>query len=414
MRTLRLAAALLTAGILLMGAGFFLSGPDTSPDPAADGSVLSVRDECAAALTYPSRAPADVEWLNRCVSALTYPTPTSTPSNTPSPSPSAPTTPSATPSPTQPPQSAPTYRTAGRFLLDPQGARVVVRGPEQALWQSGWLSPSFVTEIGRSGANAVRILPTYTTTPVCCGPAATLGQIEDAIRRGINAHMLVDVAIDGGRDYTVYLRPEVKALLLKYERWIVIHAKGESYEGSDAQWTASSRQVVAAMRAAGYRAPLYLMSRHGGRNLPTLLAKGAEVVAADPQHNLVMGWQAYWGSNNGYQNQYACPTSPCTLPMAMAAAAAAPFPIQVGLIYHSDIQDGSSQTVPYSNLMRLAQELQLGWLWWDWRMTQSEQLTTDGIFGHWTTLGQDVAVTNANSIARTSVRTAFQQAQVAP
>jgi mannan endo-1,4-beta-mannosidase len=392
----------------LVGAGLSVSVP------VADPSTLSMRDECATALTYPSRSPADVEWLNRCVSALTAPTvgPTTTPTAGPTATPTP--TPTPTVQPSVPPATAPTYRTAGRYLLDPQGARVVVRGPEQASWQSGWLSPSFVTEIGRSGANTVRILPTYLRTPVCCGPAATLGQIEDAIRRGITAHMLVDVAIDGGQDYTVYLRPEVKALLLKYEKWIVIHAKGESYEASDTAWATDRKQVVAQLRAAGYRAPLYLMSRQGGRNLPTLLAKGAEVVSADPLHNVVFGWQAYWGSNNGYQNQYACPTSPCTLPMAMAAAAAAPFPIQVGLIYHSDIQDGSPQTVPYSNLMRLAQELQLGWLWWDWRMTQSEQLTYDGIYGHWTTLGQAVVVSDPNSIQRTSVRTAFQQSQVAP
>lgn len=391
MRNLRLAAALIVAGILV-GAGL-----STSATPVADPSVLSVRDECAAALTYPSRAPSDVEWLNRCVSALTAPT--AGPTATPTPSPSA------TPSPTQPPQSAPTYRTAGRFLVDPQGARVVVRGPEQVLWNAGWLPNSLVSDIGRTGANTVRILPYLTDRPPTGEPPNTLAQIEDQIRRGIAAHMLVDVAIDGGRHPEVYLRADVKALLLRYERWIVVHAMGESYEGTDAAWATRAKAVVSSLRTAGYRMPLYVMSREGGRNLPTLLSQGASVIAADPQHNVVLGWQAYWGSNGGYQNAYGM-----TLEQAFAKVAAASIPIQVGLIWHSDHQNpGDQQTIPYASLITLAQSNALSWLWWDYRMGRDNLLPGGAPYGAWTPWAGPVIA--AFGVAQ---RTAYQQGQVAP
>jgi mannan endo-1,4-beta-mannosidase len=372
-------------------------GSGLSLSPAADSSSLSMRDECATALTYPSRSPADVAWLQQCVSALTAPTvePTATPTPTPS----------ATPSPTQPPQSAPTYRTSGRFLLDPQGARVVVRGPEQVLWSAGWLPNSLVSDIGRTGANTVRILPYLTDRPPTGEPPNTLAQIEDQIRRGIAAHMLVDVAIDGGRHPEVYLRADVKALLLRYERWIVIHAKGESYEGSGTEWARASTQVVSSLRSAGYRAPLYIMANQGGRNLPTVLAQGASVVAADPLHNVVFGWQAYWGSNGGYQNAYGM-----SLEQAFARVAAASFPIQVGLIWHSDHQiPGDQQTIPYASLIQLAQANAISWLWWDYRMGRDNLLPGGAPYGAWTSWAGPVIA--AFGMAQ---RTAFQQAQSAP
>jgi mannan endo-1,4-beta-mannosidase len=216
--------------------------------------------------------------------------------------------------------------------------------------------------------------------------------------------MLVDVAIDGGRDTSVWLRPEVRALMLKYERWIVVHAMGESYEGTDAAWATRAKSVVSQVRAAGYRMPLYVMSREGGRNLPAILAKGAELVAADPLHNVVFGWQAYWGSNGGYQNAYGM-----TLDQAFARVAAAAFPIQVGLIWHSDHQiPGDQQTIPYASLITLAQSLDESWLYWDYRMGR-DNLTQSGVYGQWTSWAGPVIA--AFGVAQ---RTAFQQAQVAP
>lgn len=400
--------------------------------PAASSSVSY--EDCQAALGYPDRTEADVAWLNDCVHALrpyVAPTPTATPEATATPTPTASgpgpittTTTTAPVTPTPTPALPLRYQVNGRWLYDPAGYRVIPRGVEQNFSTQGWLPNSVATEIGRTGANAIRILPHYTQG---AGPN-TIAQIEDQIKRGVNAKMMVDVAIDGGRDSAVFLRPEVKALLLKYQRYIVIHAKGESYESTEAAWVTASNAVIDSLRGAGITSPLYIMANQGGRNLPTLLHRAADVEAHDPLHNVVFGWQAYWGSNNAYQNQYACPTSPCTLTMALQAAAAATVPIQLGLIYRSDPQDNSSQVTPVSALMQQANELQLGWLWWDGRQG-IDNLSFDGIMadGHWATpgmngpcsspcqpnlaLGKMVAIDDPGSIQKTAIRSPWLLAQ---
>ncbi len=321
--------------------------------------------------------------------------------------------PDSTPEPPPPPAPIPTpagYRTDGRYLNDPAGKRVVVRGAEQVFWDASWLPTSIVTEVGKSGANTIRILPDYTINPPTGEPRSKLAQIEDMIRRGLDAHMLVDVAIDGGKKLSTYTNADVLRMLLKYDRYIVLHAMGESYADSDEAWAGDGINAVKKLRAAGYTCPLYIMSRTGGRNLPCVLNAGQRVVDADPLHNVVFGWQAYWGSNGAYQSQYGM-----SLEQAMLKVAQAPFPIQVGLLHRSDPQDNSAQTVPYKDLMQLADEYQLGWLWWDWRMG-IDNLTADGSngrFGAWTGYGRAV-VEGEYGITRTSVRTNWQKALKAP
>jgi hypothetical protein len=85
-----------------------------SSTPVANPNTLSVVEECQNALGYPARSPADIEWLQQCVSALTPPTvppttpPTAPPSGTTSPS----TTPTSTAPPTTPPTPTPTFTTS--------------------------------------------------------------------------------------------------------------------------------------------------------------------------------------------------------------------------------------------------------------------------------------------------------------
>jgi len=327
------------------------------------------------------------------------------------------TPPTVTLTPVAPPvEETSTYRTSGRFLLDPRGAKVIGRGPEMPYWRASWLRTSFVDEIARTGANQVRVLPYLAVQTPTGDPTATLADVEDLIVRAVRGHMLCDLAIDGGQVLETWLQPDVLALLAKYERYLVVHAVGESYATSDTAWRDQAIEVVRRLRAAGLRMPLTVMSRHGGRNLPCLLEQGQAVVDGDPLNNVILGWQAYWGSDRAYQNEYGM-----ELAEAMHRAASAPFPIQVGLLYRSDPRAGSPQKVPFEDVMRLAQDLQLTWWWWDWRMG-IDNLTFDGIDGHWARategpgadglpVGATVAVNSPYSIAKTAVRTAVQLAQ---
>src|SRR4051794_33199875 len=118
------------------------------------------------------------------------------------------------------------YHVSGQSLYDSCGERVVVKGIEQF-----FANPSVfpdgrpIVHIGYTGANAVRVLP-YIGLPGEPHEAGWRGmsvaQIEHLIQVGIANHMLVDVALAGGKTVEIYLRPDVKAMLLKYQRYIVI------------------------------------------------------------------------------------------------------------------------------------------------------------------------------------------------
>jgi mannan endo-1,4-beta-mannosidase len=296
-----------------------------------------------------------------------------------------------------PPVASTVYHTMGRFLFDPCGTKVVVRGVEQMFWATTFISPSFVDEIAKTGANTIRILPQISPPTPDGKPVMTLGATEALIKSAIADKMLVDIAVDGGSNLSAYVRDDVKTLLLKYERYLVIHAKGESVENSDNEWVTNAKAVVSKMRDAGYKAPLYLLPTNYGRNLPLILDRGQEILDADPLKNIIFGWQAYWGSSNYYQKRFGM-----TLAQAMQKVAAASFVIQVGLLRQTD----PGENLDYSPVMADAQTNEVGWLWWDWRMSSSN-LTTDGTFGHWASEGQQVVITNPNGIQKTSIRSPF-------
>lgn len=289
------------------------------------------------------------------------------------------------------------YKVVGNKLTDPTGAPLRVIGVEQLYWNSGpngWNKPAFVTEMGKTGANMVRINPYYARNTPDGAPRSTLAEVEDMIRRGINAHMLVEVAFDGGKDHTVYLRPEVKALLFKYQKFIAIHAKGESEENNATAWTNNATKVVKDLRGAGYTAPLFVLANGEGRMLSTVLSGCAAIQAADPLHSTMFGWQAYWGSSGFWQQQ-----NGMTLQQGFQQAGASSCAIQAGLMQHTD----GAETMDYQKAMDWAKQNGIGWLWWDWRMG-SDSLSTNGNYGSWTYLGTQVAPRIANE----SVRTAWQ------
>lgn len=112
--------ALVAVIALVLGTGALFVAANLAPTGrslAAEGDVLSVREECQQALTYPGRTNADRDWLRKCVHALATPTvaptagptPTVAPTPTPAPSPTVgPTTPApTTPAPTTPPPTTP-------------------------------------------------------------------------------------------------------------------------------------------------------------------------------------------------------------------------------------------------------------------------------------------------------------------
>lgn len=283
--------------------------------------------------------------------------------------------------------------TSGRQLLDTCGEPWFARGVEQLTGQAFSADGTLLTlaiQLVESGANAVRLLPVI--------DELTPDDLERLLQAFASRQVVVYLS-PGDRSW--FARPAIREVLLRNERGLILDAFQEPNYDDAARWRVEAKQAVAALRAQGYRCPLTVLADAYGRNLPTLLAHGHEIVAADPLHNLVLGWQAYWGQSGFYQRAYGM-----SLEEGVERAASLPFPVQLGIDRFADPGD----PMEYGSVMTLAQKHQLGWLWWDyWNRWDSlgNNLSRNGTMQQLTAAGQDVLVEHPAALTRTSRKACF-------
>ncbi|HKO91539.1 MAG TPA: hypothetical protein VJU61_10325 [Polyangiaceae bacterium] len=287
-----------------------------------------------------------------------------------------------------------TMYTSGQRLLDSCGNVFVTRGVEQIFGNqlpegNDWVG--LLEQIAQSGVNAVRIL----------AGTDTLGVDDvDALLDTVADHGLVAYITPYGNEAGDWLgRPEVRSMLAKHEKYILIDAFGEPTFDDRQRFVSEATAALQRVRAWGYRVPLTVTANQFGRDLPSLLELGARIVAADPLANTVLGWQAYWGQNGYYQQTYGM-----SLTEGVAAAKSAPFPIQLGLDRVTDFP--SSQTADYEALLAATEQSGIGWLWWDWYNPYGNEnnLTHDGSATNLTPTGRTVVNSHAASVQKTARR----------
>jgi hypothetical protein len=297
------------------------------------------------------------------------------------------------PAAASPPARA-TMTTSGRRLLDSCGDVFVTRGVEQVFGDqlprgNDWRG--LVEQIAATGANAVRILPRTETLSV---------RDVDALLEVVGEHDMVGYVTPYGSENIGWLgRDEVKAMLGKHEKYIIIDAFGEPTFDDRARFVREATAAIRQVRGWGYRVPLTVTGNQYGRDLPSLLELGDEIIAADPLGNIILGWQAYWGSSGFYEKKYGL-----SLSQALQAVASAPFPMQLGLDRVTDYP--STETADFATLLAGTESNGVGWLWWDWYNPYGNEnnLTTNGLATSLTPTGQTVVKSHAASIARTAKR----------
>jgi len=292
-------------------------------------------------------------------------------------------------SPAPVPVPSNTMRVSGRQLLDACGQPFVVRGVEQILGNqlpegNDWLG--IVREIAATGANAVRILPSVNTL--------TTENVDEILTFIGEQGMVAFIDPLNGHDW--YAQDDVRAMLKKHERFLIIDAYGEPQYDDIEKWQAEAKDALVRMRALGYEVPFTVYANQFGRGLPSLFDYGAEILAADPLHNTFLGWQAYWGNNGYYQEHYGY-----TLSEAVDAIVDSGLPIQMGLDH---ITDMPSTEADYGTLMQGAEENGIGWLWWDFYNPYGAEnnLSQDGTAENLTATGSDVLDHHPASVANTA------------
>jgi hypothetical protein len=292
------------------------------------------------------------------------------------------------------PASFATLHTSGRQLLDTCGNPFVTRGVEQVFGNqlpqgNDWAG--LLEQIAASGVNAVRIL----------AGTDTLGVADvDELLNVVAEHGMVAYVTPYGDENMRWLeRQEVREMLAKHEKYILIDAFGEPTFDDHDRFVTASTDAIRTVRSWGYRVPLTVTANQFGRDLPSALEFGAEIVAADPLHNTVLGWQAYWSTTGYYQDRYGM-----SLTEAVDTIAGATFPIQLGLDRITDFP--SSDTADFGTLMSKTAEHGIGWLWWDWYNPYGNEnnLTQDGTATDLTPTGDTVINTHAASVKNTAQR----------
>jgi hypothetical protein len=292
------------------------------------------------------------------------------------------------------PSSRPTMMTSGRQLLDTCGQPFVTRGVEQIFGEqlprgNDWAG--LLEEIAKSGVNAVRVLVGTDTLEL-----ADVDHLLDVVAE----HGMVAYVTPYGNEATRWLEgQDVRAMLAQHEKYILIDAFGEPTFDDRERFVKDSIETIREVRSWGYRVPLTVTANQFGRDLPSLFELGAEIIAADPLHNTVLGWQAYWSQSGFYQEHYGY-----SLTEAVDAVAKSPFPIQLGLDRVTDFP--SSDTADYGTLMSATETHGIGWLWWDWYNPYGSEnnLTVDGTAAQLTVTGNSVIETHSASVQNTAER----------
>jgi hypothetical protein len=287
-----------------------------------------------------------------------------------------------------------TLQTSGRQLLDTCGKPFVVRGVEQIFGEqlpqgNDWLG--LLDQISASGVNAVRVLAGTDTLDV--------NDVDALLDRVAEKGMAAYVTPYGNQGMRWLEGQDVRQMLAKHEKYIIIDAFGEPTFDDRARFISESTNAIKQVRSWGYKVPLTVTANQFGRDLPSLLELGQEIIDSDPLGNTILGWQAYWSSGGYYQDTYGM-----SLTEAVDAVAQAPFPIQLGLDRVTDYP--STQTADYGALLSATAAHGVGWLWWDWYNPYGSEnnLTENGNAADLTATGSSVLSTHAASVKNTAKR----------
>ncbi|AEG02581.1 cellulase family glycosylhydrolase [Methylomonas methanica] len=306
--------------------------------------------------------------------------------------------------------NAHTFHTSGSALLDPCGVPFVVRGVNAGIAFPVDNNADSLEQITRTGANAVRLTFRWRIN------RSNPDLVNNALQKAAENHLLAipsiwDASGDMNKlDFAVnfWTQPEMVAVLRRYEDNLLLNI-GNEIGGGDVsfeEFTARYAQAVQKIRDAGLHMPLVVDAAAWGRGENYLLENANALIESDPDHNLLFSWHPW--------DQSAAPDDAIANQLkqrfkaTVDAAAANNIPLLVGEF--SSVGAQETGHVPYQYMMEYADTHNVGWLWWWWSSgatPDKHALTTNGAFGSWANVGEEVAMTSPYGINATAKRTHY-------
>ena len=292
--------------------------------------------------------------------------------------------------------SAEPFATKRLKLLDPCGQQVVIRGVNAGIAFPSDPTASKLSEVAQTGANSVRL--TFRWLINQSDPT----DVKTALQKASENHLLAIPSIwDSYGDWfrlpfsvDFWTQPEMVSVLRQYEDAMLLNISNEAGDGtvSQADYLQGYIDAVVKMRLAGLHMPLVIDAAGVGRDESYILENAKTLISKDPDHNLIFSWHPWdTAQPQSRYNNFINEANRNWIPIMLGEFA--------------DVGANYAGTIDYQYLLQLTAQYKIGWLWWWWasgNTVDKHAMTTDGVYGNWANVGEEVALTNPYGISETS------------
>ncbi len=296
--------------------------------------------------------------------------------------------------PPTPTTASGTFYVNGRFLYDPCGNKVILRGVNKMnIWTDITGNRSFA-EIAKTGANVVRIV--WDTS----GSAAGL---DTVITNAVSNRLLPMVELhDATGNWSMlqslvdyWVRGDVLTVIKNHESELLLNIGNEVGDGSVTaeQFRSGYALAISRLRGAGLNMPLVIDSTQWAYNINMVQANGPYLLQQDPLHNLLFSVHMYWSN-----------VPAATIEAELLESANLNLPLIIGEFAAAGFS--CSLDIDYRAILASSQAHEIGWIAWEWGPGNSPcnnmDMTTDNSFASLHDWGLVAAVTDPNSIQNTA------------
>ncbi|MDZ8051084.1 MAG: cellulase family glycosylhydrolase [Aulosira sp. ZfuVER01] len=308
-----------------------------------------------------------------------------------------------------------TFYTKGRYLYNRFGEKVILNGINLPILDD-WDFPQKdkLAELEKTGANAVRI-QWYKDYDQSSRPSYSISDLDNLLTRCRESQI---IPIIGLWDVTCNSNPnllntqlipwwtnnEVLNVLKKHESYLIINLANELgfYRWTDNQKAALNRfknaykNAIISIRQY-LHLPIMIDAPDCGTSIEAFSLIGKELIAHDPDHNLLFSGHAYWSDYDGIPH--------------IESMIKANIPLVFGEIANKQDEningttkycyydlDGTTENrqsikrFTYQALLPILKQEQIGWMAWCWWKDNctNRQMTLNGKFSNLTSYGDDL------------------------
>ncbi len=312
----------------------------------------------------------------------------------------------------------------GRTLQDSCGETIMLRGINHgSIWSVDMGIPE-LPELAKTNANCVRIclerkhVYKYNDLGEPLYEDLRAGQIDTVIQIALDLKMIPIVELHDFTDGSVehshvqrnldsavmfWTKPDVLTVLKKHSKFLILNIANEPehYEDTEDDFYNACSSAVASIRAKGLKVPIMLDGMHWGGDHEFFINKGygSNLLAGDPEHKLLFSVHAYWRTNSVNDSE---------MTSRFKNMYNSGLPYLIGEFAY-DLGDSCKNTINYTLLMDLCQQYRIGYLYWWWGFFNESSnnclsMTKSGFYKNLEYEGLEVAITDPNSIQKTSVK----------